>query len=137
MSHSVSLYLTYTFLICIDFLKVVMQANLIYYINLAIKKKSTLLKEIRQGFYVADCQTYSTDLILKYKKTFKARHHNIVRTCNILKSSTRKRYCTVVKHGIPPQDRRKMVTKDAQSTVLLLLLSSISVLSYGKYLFLL
>lgn len=72
----------------------------------------------------------------RHLKTFKARHHNIGRTCNILKSSTRKRYCAVVKHGIPPQHRRTMATKDAQSAVLLLLLSSVSVLSYCKYQFL-
>lgn len=82
------------------------------------------------------CQKYSMDIILKYKKTFKARHHNIGRTCNIWKSSTRKRYFAVVKHGIPPQHRRNMATKDAQIAVLLLLLSSMSVLSYCKYQFL-
>lgn len=54
----------------------------------------------------------------------------------LMKSSTRKRYCTIVKHGKPPQHTRKMARKDAQSVVLLLLLSSMSVLSYCKYTFL-
>lgn len=31
---------------------------------------------------IADCQTYSTDIIIVYKKTFKARHHKIGQMCN-------------------------------------------------------